>query len=120
MDAPLGGDGASGGDERLPGHLAAEDALKADLGPRPAVQAGVDLFEVEDAEERVHGVLADEYLAHYEPIWWTRTVLVEPGVPAGVPATMTTRSPGAASPCSCMVLSTSWNMASVWSTCSTR
>jgi len=44
-------DGAAGGDERLPDHLTAEQALEALLGVAPAEEVLLDAFEVERGDE---------------------------------------------------------------------
>ena len=44
-------DGAAGGDQRLPDHLAAEHALPGDLRAAAAEEVDLELFEVEDGEE---------------------------------------------------------------------
>ncbi|GAA2130633.1 hypothetical protein GALLR39Z86_26670 [Glycomyces algeriensis] len=60
MHPAVGRDGPPGRDERLAGDLAAEDPLEAHSRARSPEEALVDLLQVEDAEERVHGVLAHE------------------------------------------------------------
>ena len=95
------GDGAAGGDQRLAGDLAAEDALRADRRAHPAEGHLVALLQVQHLEELVDGGLTHDGLPHAhcsartvaastsEPSSCTRRVLVEPGTPGGLPATMT-------------------------------
>jgi len=96
---PLRVDGAAGGDQRLPGHLTAVHPQRPVQRARPAEGHPARRLEVEHLEEEVDRRLADGDLGHRrftvagstrEPSWWTRSVLVEPGVPGGLPATTTT------------------------------
>ena len=51
MRRPAGVDGAHGGDQRLPDHLAAEHALPAGFRRSPAKEVYVERFEIEDFEQ---------------------------------------------------------------------
>ena len=92
----LGVDRTPGGDQGLPGDLAAEDALGAGLRALAHEGRRVQLLEVEDLEQLVDGGLSAERFGHSsagsvsEPSWCTRRVLVEPGALGGEPATTTT------------------------------
>ena len=98
-------------DERLPGDLPAEHALRPDGRADPEEHVRAQLFQVEQRHEGVNRRLADQselvggrlgpgrvrpvptaVRRHddNDPILCSRRVLVEPGVPAGVPATITT------------------------------
>ena len=95
-------DGAAGRDQRLAGDLAAEHPLRADRRADPPERRLADRVEVQHLQELVDRGLADERLdsghciaradaaSTSEPSWCTRRVLVEPGVPGGLPATITT------------------------------
>ncbi len=56
-------DGAAGGDQRLADHLAAEDALPADLRAVAAEQVDLEPLEIEDLKEVVDGAGHAEGLA---------------------------------------------------------
>ena len=99
---PLRVDGAAGGDQGLAGDLAAVHPLWADRGAHPPEGHLAGRVEVQHFEQLVDRRLADRdpTVAHCsaradaastsEPSWCTRSVLVEPGVPGGLPATITT------------------------------
>ncbi|GAB1690520.1 hypothetical protein KRM28CT15_23230 [Krasilnikovia sp. M28-CT-15] len=93
-------DRAAGGDQRLTGHLAAEDPLGTHLRALTLEGGRVDLLEVENVQELIDRGLSAQGLAHWapltvagstsEPSWCTRSVLVLPGAFGGLPATTTT------------------------------
>ncbi len=62
MRLAVGLHGAGGGDERLADHLAAEDALPADLRAATAEEVVLQRLQVEDAEEVLDGVRHEDPL----------------------------------------------------------
>ena len=87
-------DSTPGRHQRLPGHLPAEDPLLPDRRALPLEVVRAQPPQVEQRQQLVDGRLPGDYPGHaksvIEPSWCTRSVLVEPGVPGGLPATITT------------------------------
>src|SRR5690606_24597549 len=57
VDGPVRRHGAAGGDGRLPGHLAAEDALPPLLGAAAAEDVALDLLQIEQVQQSLPGIL---------------------------------------------------------------
>src|SRR6266508_441251 len=126
VDLPGRIDRAPGSHQRLPGDLAPEHPLRTDHRADAPKRRLVEPCQVEHLDQRVHGCLSGHRERRHqtasasEPRRCTRNVLVEPGVPGGLPATITTSSPRRAPLMPISAWSTWRNMSSVCSTKGTR